>query len=244
VFFAFLVSVCCLTLVVTGSCARVLFEVYEEGCAALLVADEWEQQHSLFDAEEESGVGDDDAFWNPHDEVGHQSNNHNNSNYGANEHTSSTHQPFHIQLAFRTVSNLPIEVALGLFSLLCAWSLTSLTCFHALIITLAQTTNERVRGVYQYGGIRNPADEGCWRNWTGVFCAKVPRSRLPKDFSEAVTLPRAPGGECGGDDDGSDAEGPCRLVGEETLWPGWQYSQSFTGLISAPAISSTMKGQS
>ena len=59
------------------------------------------------------------------------------------------------------------------------------------------------------------------------FCAKDLRSLLPKDFSEAVTLPWDPGGECGGDDDGSDAEGPCRLVGEETLWPGWQYSQIY-----------------
>ncbi|KAL7541260.1 hypothetical protein ACHAXR_010770 [Thalassiosira sp. AJA248-18] len=222
IFFVFLISVSVLTLVVTGSCLRVLGESYRE----MALQDEEERKQLV---QEESGGNDDDAFWNPYYEYKH----HNGND------TSST-QPFHFQIAFRTLSNLPIEVAFGLFSLLCAWSLTSLTCFHALIITLAQTTNERVRGVYQYGGIGNPANEGCWSNWMGVFCSETPRSRLPSDFSEVVTLPGFNEGdergvvndkEISSREEGSTTTTP---VVEETLWPGWQYSQSFTALMAAP----------
>ena len=61
------------------------------------------------------------------------------------------------------VMSMPIVVIFGLFTLLCAWSLTSLLLFHALIITVAQTTNERVRNVYQH--YQNDAHGGCWQNW-------------------------------------------------------------------------------
>ena len=133
--------------------------------------------------------------------------------------------------AYQTLSDLPIEVGMCLFALLCAWSLTSMTCFHALIITLAQTTNERVRGVYQYGGIRNPADRGCWRNWMALCCTSVPDSSLPKDFSAEVVLATttmindnciATTDLCGGPVNGSD-EVMLASAKEETVWPGWQY---------------------
>eukprot|EP00957_Ditylum_brightwellii_P070146 5328282-Ditylum_brightwellii.AAC.1 len=84
---------------------------------------------------------------------------------GTNSDNNSTlpqsllHQ-FHYHIALQILSKQPIELAFGLFGLLCAWSITSLTCFHALIITLGQTTNEQVRGVYQYGGVMNPANRG------------------------------------------------------------------------------------
>jgi hypothetical protein len=146
--------------------------------------------------------------------------------------------------AFQTFSDLPIEVGLCLFTLLCAWSLTSLTCFHGLIISLAQTTNERVRGVYQYGGIHNPADMGCWKNWFTLFCySRVPASLLPNDFSALVTMPAVAtstttatatlmNGEAYNDvtnvsDIGSTITTAAGL-GEETVWSGWQYPGDHT----------------
>lgn len=146
-----------------------------------------------------------------------------------NNTTIETQHPFHYKIAWHVLSSLPIEVAFGLFSLLCAWSLLSLSCFHALIITLAQTTNERVRGVYQYGGIANPADEGCWRNWKNVLCGRVAESRLPRDFSALVTMPSNSMKYENGDVENNEGVQTEEVV--ESVWPGWQYSHSFTTLI-------------
>jgi hypothetical protein len=92
----------------------------------------------------------------------------------------------------------------GTFTLLCAWSLTSLLLFHAMIISIAQTTNERVRNVYrsrftfcgskEYSaesessltGLHNDADSGCCLNWYRSCCSPVPVSRLPADMSALV----------------------------------------------------------
>lgn len=94
------------------------------------------------------------------------------------------------------VLSMPLTVVFGSFTLLCAWSLTSLLCFHAMIVSVAQTTNERVRGVYRYGGAVNAADQGCCRNWISAFCSQRPLSRLPPDFSAQVhchfSLPESP----------------------------------------------------
>lgn len=159
--------------------------------------------------------------------------NHNSETKHSNMNNT---QPFHYQILFQTLSNLPIEVVFGLFSLLCTWSLTSLTCFHALIISLAQTTNERVRGVYQYGGIPNPANEGCSRNWNNFICVKVPQSKLPNDFSTVVTVPICHTGDGANRVKGKEDKKLCQesspLV-EETIWPGWQDNHSFTSLIYA-----------
>ena len=76
--------------------------------------------------------------------------------------------------------------AFGSFTLLCAWSLTSLLCFHGMIISVAQTTNERVRGVYRFGQLENEADKGCCMNWYSATCHPCPVSRLPTDMSELV----------------------------------------------------------
>ena len=235
----FLISISLVTLVVTGSCMRVLGEYYHES-----VIKEEEEKGSEYD-------GDDDAFWNTYNGEGHSSGD-------GDDIMRSYTQPFHYQVAIQTLSSLPIEVALGIFCLLCAWSLTSLTCFHGLIITLNQTTNERVRGVYQYGGIGNPADEGCWSNWKGACCNRVPESKLPHDFSEEVILPgitvsndRREGDEneeCSNEK--SNVEEPkatpeqsYQPVVEETVWPGWQYSHSFTSLINAAPPSGPTRDQ-
>jgi len=92
----------------------------------------------------------------------------------------------HAHRFWDAIISMPVVVCFGTFCLVCAWSLTSLLCFHALIISLAQTTNERVRNVYQHGRNHNSADQGCWRNWRQALCAKRPPSRLPCDFSQLV----------------------------------------------------------
>ena len=93
-------------------------------------------------------------------------------------------------ILFYTISNLPTTFFMCVFTFLCTWSLTSLTFFHAVIISVAQTTNERVRNVYKDGrrehGLENPADQGCYANWVNMFCTVVPESRIPEDFSEEV----------------------------------------------------------
>jgi len=199
-FFLFLISISVLTVVVTGSCLRVLGESYMKSVK--------EMENKRVE------VGDDVDTFLIRDDA----------------------HPFHYQLAFTTLSNLPIEVAFGLFSLLCAWSITSLACFHALIIGLAQTTNERVRGVYLYPGIPNPADEGCYINWKRALFKKMRPSNLPKDFSAQVTMPVSDKfGDAANRENGDEASPEEQTpLGEETVWPGWQYSHSFTSLMSAP----------
>lgn len=92
----------------------------------------------------------------------------------------------------------------GTFTLLCAWSLSSLLFFHGVIISQAQTTNEKVRDVYGKAPsgdarLENQADQGCVHNWVHAFCSPVPASRLPSDMSETVV---------------------CRYNTEEKLWDG------------------------
>ena len=87
---------------------------------------------------------------------------------------------------WHVILSMPIVVLMGTFTLVCAWSLTSLVCFHAMIITLAQTTNERVRGVYRYGGAVNTANNGCCHNWFTAILSRRPPSRLPEDFLQVV----------------------------------------------------------
>lgn len=55
-----------------------------------------------------------------------------------------------------------------------------------MIITVAQTTNERVRNVYQLGRNQNVDDHGCCSNWKHAFCSQRPESQLPADFTDMV----------------------------------------------------------
>ena len=102
-------------------------------------------------------------------------------------------------LVWKVVCQMPVTVIFGIFTGLCAWSLLSLLLYHGRAISIAQTTNERVRGVFssssrrglgQGGGSRSPADQGCGRNWWNclrTFYYDRPASRLPPDFSEKVS---------------------------------------------------------
>ena len=89
---------------------------------------------------------------------------------------------------WRVVCRKPVTVIFGLFTGLCAWSLLSLLFYHLRTISIAQTTNERVRGVFRGDASGNPVDEGCRRNWLNcmhILC-HPPVSLLPQDFSEEV----------------------------------------------------------
>lgn len=110
-------------------------------------------------------------------------------------------------LVFECIKSEPTAVILSFFTLLCAWSLASLTCFHGLIITIGQTTNERVRGVYD--ALENPANKGVARNWFGALCSEIPESRIPRDFSQIV--------DCRVGRDGREIEGSGETVYNSVL---------------------------
>jgi hypothetical protein len=134
-----------------------------------------------------------------------------------------------IHRLYKAIMTFKLTFLFGTFTLLCAWSLTSLLMFHAMIISIAQTTNERVRNVYRANshgfslcgkssqqqqqqqqegqdpsitGADNEADLGCCPNWYRAFCSPVPVSRLPSDMSATVVCQYA------------------ATTGEETVWTG------------------------
>jgi hypothetical protein len=87
---------------------------------------------------------------------------------------------------WQAMLSMPMTVLFGTFTLLCSWSLVSLLFYHAVLVSVSQTTNERVRGVYRYGSAVNVTDKGCWWNWRGCCCQRTPVSRLPEDMSALV----------------------------------------------------------
>ena len=94
--------------------------------------------------------------------------------------------PSYAEHFWQSVLSMPITVLFGIFALGTSWTLISLLCFHAMIISIAQTTNERVRNVYQYGRNPNVDDHGCLQNWHHAFCSPRPESQLPHDFTEVI----------------------------------------------------------
>jgi palmitoyltransferase ZDHHC9/14/18 len=77
----------------------------------------------------------------------------------------------------------PAAAALSIFTFLMLWSLTSLCTYHLYLTSIAQTTNEVVRGVYR--DRYNENNMGCARNCSSILCAPAPESRLPR-FDEVV----------------------------------------------------------
>lgn len=115
-----------------------------------------------------------------------------------------------LQRLWEAIMSEKIIFVFGSFTLLCAWSLTSLLCFHGMIISIGQTTNERVRGVYRSGQLKNKANKGCCLNWYNAACAPCPVSRLPRDMSSEVIVtetqlrPEGTWDGCGGGGGGLD----------------------------------------
>ena len=131
------------------------------------------------------------------------------------ETTIEAHE--HVSALFRiwvTVLSMPVVVCMSLLTLICGWSLTSLTFFHAMIICMAQTTNEHVRGVYRYSGVVNTADKGCLLNCSSVFCSTQSPSLLPKDFSDTVVCTTNRGYGCTGIEQIYDEDAAAKAVAE------------------------------
>lgn len=169
-FFAFLVAISALTILVTLSCLQVLIKAYMD------------EEAAIGPMSPGPVITSGDVDYQDVDSGG---------NHGSDNNPYHADHPTEVQKLWAAVSSMPLVFLMTIFCLLCAWSLTSLTCFHVLIITLAQTTNERVRGVYAYSGTRNTADKGCLPNWMSALFGRRPRSRLPTDFSQVVIC-----GEC------------------------------------------------
>jgi len=110
----------------------------------------------------------------------------NTSPFVINEDGTAGAHISNLQRLGRALLSEKLTFLFGSFTLLCAWSLTSLLCFHGMIISVAQTTNERVRGVYRFGQIENDADNGLCHNWYTAVCSPCPVSRLPIDMSQEV----------------------------------------------------------
>jgi len=96
--------------------------------------------------------------------------------------------PFRQRLESAIISS-PIVMISGSLIFLCAWSLTSLLCFHGLIISVAQTTNERVRNVYGQYRASNPDHNGLFQNWRNALFSRRYKSMLYSNFATKVTPP-------------------------------------------------------
>merc|ERR1711865_1152181 len=105
---------------------------------------------------------------------------------GTTESATTAADVSNMQRLWKAIMMDKITFVFGSFTLLCAWSLTSLLCLHGMIISVAQTTNERVRGVYRFGQVENKADKGCCLNWYTAACTPCSVSRLPIDMSSQV----------------------------------------------------------
>jgi len=116
-FFCFLVAISALTILVTVSCLQVLIKAYEEVAIGPL------SPGPIVSGSDEAGGAQETS----------------GGSGGGNQHHLD--HPTEVQKMWAAVSSMPLVCIMAVFCLLCAWSLTSLTCFHVLIITLAQTTN-------------------------------------------------------------------------------------------------------
>lgn len=156
-FFLFLVSVASLAILVTIICIRIIILTYK---------------HSIPTPNIEFDIASNSTFSTFADPT--------NTTFA---NTESIHN---FRIFFHDLASIPVVVGFGTFVLTCAWSLTSLLLYHFIIIAVAQTTNERVRGVYSFDRCENPADEGICKNYFRAFFGPRMKSKVPYDFSEDV----------------------------------------------------------
>jgi len=177
-YFLFLVSVSTLTILVTYTCFRILWLSYQ---------------------------------YNLEDEYPDVNPSTNTTTVGFNATTTHHHHHHHphptitkSSVLLETIQTHKTALCVAVFCTICAYSLTSLTCFHALLISNSQTTNEKVRGVYTSDSsttlnsdatmnnkqpLANPSNLGWFRNWTRYLFGTIRSSRLPRDFSQMVQCP-------------------------------------------------------
>jgi len=74
------------------------------------------------------------------------------------DNTSKSTSP--IRVVVSLLKRFPIQIISFAVTLLSFFSLTSLGAYHCMLISMAETTNERVRRVYEKnGGTSNPNDQ-------------------------------------------------------------------------------------
>eukprot|EP00635_Sarcinochrysidales_sp_CCMP3193_P014088 CAMPEP_0118911860 /NCGR_PEP_ID=MMETSP1166-20130328/13364_1 /TAXON_ID=1104430 /ORGANISM="Chrysoreinhardia sp, Strain CCMP3193" /LENGTH=578 /DNA_ID=CAMNT_0006851371 /DNA_START=103 /DNA_END=1839 /DNA_ORIENTATION=+ len=88
--------------------------------------------------------------------------------------TSANKKPWYWLLSKR-----PAACVLAVYCTFLLASLLALLCYHLRLVAAAETTNERVKGVWD--GKDKPHDHGCFKNYLAACCFdRVPPSRLPK----------------------------------------------------------------
>ena len=163
-FVLFLVFVSMLAIIVTISCGKFIYNavLFEEAISASIDPDNESTSPPVLAFDDEKG-----------EDYSHD-----------NDINDALHRT-RVQVFITVIFNMPGAMMLCVLTFLCSWSLASLTAYHFMIISIAQTTNERVRRVYQTGKLQNPANVGCCGNWANVFCTEIPKSYLP-NFDEVV----------------------------------------------------------
>lgn len=79
----------------------------------------------------------------------------------------------HVPLYQRCIQELkanPSLLLVSLVSITCTWSLVSLCAYHYYIVSIGQTTNENLRGIYRQ--CDNPFNRGCTSNCRYAWCAR------------------------------------------------------------------------
>jgi len=92
----------------------------------------------------------------------------------------------HLAALQSAAADFPAAAGLAVFTFLPCWSLGSLCTYHCYLISVAQTTNEAVRGVFRERA--NEQDRGLWRNWVRACSEHVPPSRLPARFDDWIRV--------------------------------------------------------
>lgn len=92
----------------------------------------------------------------------------------------------HLAALQRAAADFPAAAGLAVFTLLMGYTLGSLCSYHAYLVSVAQTTNEAVRGVFRERA--NEQDRGVWRNWLRACREPLPPSRLPARFDAWVRV--------------------------------------------------------
>jgi len=90
-----------------------------------------------------------------------------------------------ISFLLTAAGDYPAPTFLAVFTFLMLWSLGSLCTYHVYLISIAQTTNEVVRGTFR--DRVNEYNQGCPRNCRAILCASIPTSRLPR-FDQVIRV--------------------------------------------------------
>jgi len=91
---------------------------------------------------------------------------------------------------FQAFQSLPVSCGLFFFISLSLMLVFSLGSYHCYLLSIAQTTNEKMKDVW--ATVTNPFDTGCWSNWRSAFCSRVPPSLVQLWFAHHFHAESAP----------------------------------------------------